>query len=204
MSKHHSRNRPTRDLYADITQTIVTAIERDPGHPQMPWRITGGNLFMPKNARTDAAYNGINILTLWAVAEMRDYAVPVWATYRQWQDLGAQVRKGEKSAPVIFYKEFEVDPDPDAADDDGKRRVARASAVFNCAQVDGWTLPDAPEPLGPIERIANAERFVTATKATISHSGNRAYYRPSTDTITMPEEGLFTGTDTMTVPRQRP
>lgn len=197
MSKHQSRNRPTRDLYADITQTIITAIERDPGHPQMPWRITGGNLFMPNNARTDAAYNGINILTLWAVAEMRDYAVPVWATYRQWQDLGAQVRKGEKSSPVIFYKEFEVDPDPEAADDDGKRRVARASAVFNCAQVDGWTLPDAPEPLGPIERIATIERFVASTKAMISHSGDRAYYRPSTDTITMPEDGLFTGTDTM-------
>jgi antirestriction protein ArdC len=45
------------------------------------------------------------------------------------------VRSGEKSSPVIFYKEFEAQPDPDDAGDDGKRRVARASRVFTAAQV---------------------------------------------------------------------
>ena len=33
--------------------------------------------------------------------------------------------------------------------------------------------------------------------ARIEAGGERAYYRPSTDTIHMPDEGLFTGTDTM-------
>ena len=57
------------------------------------------------------------------------------ATYGQRAEIGAQVRSGEKSSPVIFYKEFEAQPDPDDGGDDGKRRVARASRVFTAAQV---------------------------------------------------------------------
>jgi antirestriction protein ArdC len=112
--------------------------------------------------------------------------------------LDAQVRKGEKATLVVFYKEYETDPNPEVADDDGKRRVARASWVFNASQVDGYTLPDAPKPLGPIERILEADRFFAATGARIEHGGERAFYRPSTDTIHMPDESLFCGTDTMT------
>lgn len=124
--------------------------------------------------------------------------MPVWATYRQWAELGCQVRKGENATLVIFYKEYETDPDPDVADDDGKRRVARASYVFNASQVDGYMLADAPQPLGPIERILEVDRFFTATGARIEHGGERAFYRPSTDTIHMPDESLFCGTNTMT------
>jgi antirestriction protein ArdC len=93
---------------------------------------------MPVNALTQNAYNGINIVNLWIAAEVKSYATPVWATYKQWLELGAQVRKDEKSSLVIFYKEFDAEPDPENASDDGKRRVARASRVFNAAQVDGF------------------------------------------------------------------
>jgi antirestriction protein ArdC len=131
-------------------------------------------------------------------AEVRGYTAPIWATYRQWTELGAQVRKGEKSSLVVFYKEYDTEPDPDAEDDDGKRRFARASHVFNAAQVDGFTLPGAPERLGPVERIAAADRFMTATAIRVEHGGERAFYCPSTDHIQMPDEDLFCGTDTMT------
>jgi antirestriction protein ArdC len=70
--------------------------------------------------------------------------------------------------------------------------------VFNCAQVDGYTPPPAPEPLGAIQRIFDADRFFAATGARIVHGGDEAFYRPSTDTIHMPDESLFTGTATMT------
>ena len=43
-----------------------------------------------------------------------------------------------------------------------------------------------------------ADRFVGATGVRVEHGGERAYYRPSTDHIQMPDEGLFCGTDTMT------
>jgi antirestriction protein ArdC len=128
---------------------------------------------------------------------MKGFSSPVWATYKQWSELGAQVRAGEKSSPVIFYKEFDAEPDSDIADDDGKRRVTRASRVFNAAQVDGFDIPAAPDPLGPVERIAAADMFVNATGVRIEHGGDRAFYRPSTDHIQMPSEDAFCGTATM-------
>lgn len=195
MSKESSSR---RDLHADITSQLIAAIEADPGQPSLPWRRTGGALHLPTNALTGNAYNGINILNLWVTAESRGYAAPVWGTYRQWAGLGAQVRRGEKSSLVVFYKEFETDPDPDDADDNGKHRMAQASHVFNASQVDGFDLPESPQSLGPVERIARADRFVAATKATLRHGGDRAFFAPATDHIQMPDEGLFTGTTTMT------
>jgi antirestriction protein ArdC len=195
MSSHRDGER--RDIYSEITSQLIAAIEADPGKPVLPWRRSSGPLFRPVNALTENAYNGINIVSLWVAAEVRQYAAPVWATYRQWSELGAQVRKGEKSSLVIFYKEFEADPDPADEGDDGKRRVARASYVFNAEQVDGYQLPGAAQSLGPVERILAADNFVSATKARIEHGGERAYYRPSTDHIQMPAEGLFFQTDTM-------
>ena len=198
MAAHTKDRTELRDIHAEITNKLIASIEGDPGRPSMPWRRSSAPLFMPENALTKKLYNGINIVSLWVSAEAQSFTSPVWATYRQWTELGAQVRKAEKSSPVIFYKEYETDPSPDNADDDGKRRVARASHVFNATQVDGFDLPNAPEPLGPVERVAAADRFMSATAAKIEHGGERAFYRPSTDHIQMPAEGLFCGTDTMT------
>lgn len=186
-----------RDLHADITNQLIAAIEADPGKPSLPWRRSAGALHLPENALTGKAYTGINILNLWVTAELRNYATPLWATYRQWAERGAQVRKGEKAATIIFYKEFEVEADPDEGDD-GKRRVARASSVFNAAQVDGFVVPDVAGDLGPVARLAEADRFVGATGARVEHGGDRAYFRSDTDHIQMPSEGLFMGTKTMT------
>ena len=197
MAKPRKSNSPKRDIHAEITANIITAIEADPGNPTMPWRRTGGDLFLPRNAHTNAEYNGINIINLWVTAEIQGYQFPLWATYKQWAELGCQVRKGAKSAPVVFYKQFEVEADPDREEDDGKRHVARASNVFNAAQVDGFEPPAPPATLGPIERIKRVDEFTAATKADIRHGGQSAYYRPSQDYIQMPDEGLFTGTDTM-------
>lgn len=189
---------PSRDLHADITNQLIAAIEADPGKPSLPWRRQGGALHIPVNALTGNAYRGINIVSLWVAAASRGYATPLWGTYRQWAEKGAQVRRGEKSSLIVFYREYEATPDPDDADDTGTRRVARASHVFNADQVEGFELPPPPVSLGPIERLAGADAFVTATGATIRHGGDRAFFAPATDHIQMPEEGLFTGTQTMT------
>jgi antirestriction protein ArdC len=196
--------RSRQDIHAEITNKLITAIEANPGEPVMPWRRSGKPLWLPLNARTGKRYNGINIVSLWVAAETGGYPEPLWATYRQWRQLDAQVRKGEKASLVVFYKPYDADPDPDDPEEPapakagGKRRVARASWAFNCAQVDGYTPPPTPEPLGPIERIFDADRFFAAIGARIVHGGQEAYYRPSTDTIHMPDEHLFTGTSTMT------
>jgi antirestriction protein ArdC len=98
----HQNNAQRRDIHAEITSKLIAAIESDPGNPTLPWRRSAGPLFMPSNALTEKPYNGVNIVSLWVAAEVRGHSVPIWATYRQWTELGAQVRKGEKSSLVVF------------------------------------------------------------------------------------------------------
>ncbi len=96
---------PKRDLHAEITASLIAVIEKNPGDPQMPWRRTGGKpLWLPENALTHNRYNGINVVSLWVAAESKGYSTPVWASYKQWAALGAQVRGGEKASLVVFYK----------------------------------------------------------------------------------------------------
>lgn len=187
-----------RDIYAEITQKIIAAIEVDPGDPQLPWRRPGRPLWLPRNALTRKSYNGINVITLWAAAEVRGFEHSVWATYKQWAQQGCQVKRGAKAEMIVFYKSFETDPDPDVEGDDGRRRVARVSHVFNASDVDGFEVPPLPEPLPPIDRLEAADHFIRNTGIRIVHEGDRAFYCPSTDTVTMPTEDLFCGTDTMT------
>src|SRR5262245_25410354 len=104
---------PRRDIHAEITNKLIAAIEANPGEPVMPWRKPGSALWLPVNALTGKRYNGINILSLWVSAETAGYSAPMWGTYRQWHELDAQVRKGEKASLVIFYREYDAEPDPD-------------------------------------------------------------------------------------------
>ena len=125
--------------------------------------------------------------------------MPFWATYKQWQERGCQVRKGEKAAMVVFWKAYKVEQD-DAGDDEGDetRLVARASFVFNAAQVDGFDLSkiskgETPEDLSEDQRIASAEAFFAATGAIVRHGGNRAFYTTAGDFIQMPQFAQFDG-----------
>lgn len=193
-----TKSPPRRDLHAEITNRILAALEGDPGLSQMPWRTRSGSSdWRPRNPVSKAFYSGINFVNLVVATHARNFSAPVFATYKSWQQMGAQVRRGEKAEMVVFYKQYDTAPDPDREDDDGTRRVARCSYVFNIDQVDGADLSEPPALLPPIERLAHVDTFIANTCADIRIGGDRAYYRPSTDTIHMPEEGLFTGTATM-------
>ncbi|WP_270373648.1 ArdC family protein [Marinicauda sp. Alg238-R41] len=196
--KRNPQKRP--DIYSQITNTIVEAIEQGAGEWQMPWHRSGEGLNRPINIHSGKAYRGINILSLWASAQAREFTTGSWGTYRQWQEKGCQVRKGEKSSLIVFYKEFEVEePDPNTGDETSKRRVARASWVFNADQVDGYERPEPVEPVSdPVQRSQAAERFVTRTGAVIRHGGDQAFYRPSDDVIQLPEPERFLGSETST------
>ena len=194
-------NPSAKDIHATVTNSLIAAIEANPGDWTMPWRRSGQSLRLPLNAASKRAYRGINTVVLWVTAQESSYASRHWATYKQWSELGAQVKKGEKGTPVVFYKTFHANPDPDDPEDDGTRRTARSFTVFNASQVEGFDDPDAAEeealPADAPQRIETAERFIAATRADIRYGGDRAFYRPSTDHIQMPLLSSFTGTDTM-------
>lgn len=190
------QKQPKRDLHREVTDKILAAMEAGPGDFQLPWRRNGG-LSLPRNFITKSAYSGINIFGLSAAAVLRGFTHNLWGSYKQWEAAGAQVQRGAKAETVIFYKSYQTDPDPDEPDDTGQRRVARASHVFNIAEVEGVALPPPAQPGPLIERLAAVDRYVANTRVPIKIGGDRAFYRHSTDTVHMPPEELFTGTQTM-------
>ena len=193
------------DIYTRITDRIVAAIEADGGAGKwcMPWHKGAATGIMPRNAITGHEYHGVNVVVLWCIAEEFGYATGQWATFRQWKSAGASVRKGEKAAPVVFWKKFDRKPADDDDDDGTAKRafmMARGYSVFNIAQVDDYEPEEAelPGERPLVERLEHAEAFVTATGAQRMNGVDRAFYRPATDAIYMPPIETFTGSDTST------
>ena len=108
--------KPRFDVHEAITNQIIAAIEAGTGKLQMPWHRSGANIMRPVNVASGNGYRGINTVALWAVADAFGFEHGLWGTYRQWQDRGAQVRKGEKSSLIVFYREFDHDDDDDRDD----------------------------------------------------------------------------------------
>jgi antirestriction protein ArdC len=132
---------------------------------------------------------------MWAAAQAKGYERGEWATYQQWQERGAQVRRGEKATLVVFWKfanESGESQDDGADTHAGRSRLlfSRGYSVFNAGQVDGYTpKPDASAPVE--ERIAHADEFFQGIDARLCHQGNRAFYSPADDTITLPPFAAF-------------
>jgi antirestriction protein ArdC len=187
------------DIYQTVTDRIVAAIEAGTGSWKMPWHVKASD-GVPMNALTRKAYRGSNVVSLWVDAQLDGYEHPLWASYRQWQELGSQVRKGEKSSIVVFWKAVEGKPgegegtageEGGEGDERTRRLWARAYHVFNCAQVDGYEAPALPQPT-KFERIEAAENFFSALGVEVRHGGSRAAYSHSLDIIKMPEFSAFT------------
>jgi antirestriction protein ArdC len=104
------------DIHQHITDKIVSAIERGAGDFRLPWHRSAGNIMRPVNIASKKAYHGVNVVALWAYAGSGN-----WGTYKQWTEAGAQVRKGEKAAFIVFYKELEFAADPETGDAETER-----------------------------------------------------------------------------------
>lgn len=178
-------------VYSQITNQIIQAIEASPEAWTMPWHTS--HLSSPQNATTGRGYRGVNILALWAAAQNKGYKSGLWATYKQWKEVNAQVRKGEKSTTVVFWKFLKKEQE----DDNGNTTttsfpMARAYNVFNIDQVDGFELPVVEN---DNTRIDRAEQFVKATGADFREGGDRAFYHTKDDYIRIPNLGSFLSTD---------
>src|SRR5437773_4510572 len=188
------------DVYQRVTSRIVNAIEQGVRNWRMTWHTSGKFAFSPVNVTSKKPYRGINTVCLWAAAQAKGYARGEWGTYQQWQERGAQVRKGEKATLVVFWKFANGTADSQDADEHeqasrSRLLFTRGYSVFNAAQVDGYTAKaDADTPIE--QRIERAEQFFRSINARVTHQGNRAFYSPADDTITLPPfAAFFTPTD---------
>lgn len=181
-----------KDIFQQVTDVIVKAIEEGAGSYRMPWRTSGGVPHSPINAVSKKPYRGINVLILWATAQAKGYTSGMWATYKQWRELGAQVRKGEKSTHVVFWRFFNVEEQSEESTEHTSKRIplARDYWVFNADQVTGYEKPEE-KVLTHGERIGQAEEFFDSLQIDLRPGGNRAYYNPNTDAVHMPAFEAF-------------
>jgi antirestriction protein ArdC len=182
----------SNELFERVTRQIADAIAAGAEGFRMPWQRWGEALALPINATSGRPYRGFNVLMLWGAAEASGFSSGRWATYRQWAAAGAQVRKGEKGTPVLFWKTNSESFDANEADEVEARPrfLARVYTVFNADQVDGDPGPRrALRDVG--DSIEEVERFFAATGAEVRHGGDRACYVSGVDQIWLPRFEQF-------------
>jgi antirestriction protein ArdC len=172
-----------KELAQEITDKFTAQLREGVTPWRKPWSVSG---FGHHNYFSRRPYRGINTLILAITAQMCGYNSPAWTTYKKAAEHGAQVRKGEKGTPIIFWKTVDVE---DKADPDKTKKIpmARTYYVFNTDQIDGieWSAPDRE----PVE-IRDALKQVVdnyPNPPRIEHAaGDSAHYTPATDVITLP------------------
>jgi antirestriction protein ArdC len=184
------------DVYTRVTSHIVDELERGVRPWFKPWNAENAAGRITRPLRHNAQpYNGINILMLWASAEMQGYSCPFWLTFQQAKELGGHVKKGEHGSPVVYASTFKKkEQAEDGKETEEEIPFLKEYTVFNAEQCEG--LPKhfyalAEPPKETLERIERAETFFRCTKADIRTGGNRAYYAIGEDYVQMPPFETF-------------
>src|SRR6202035_4767263 len=94
---------PRADVYTRVTSRIVAELENGVRPWLKPWNAEHAAGRITKPLRSNGQpYKGINVLMLWGEAMAKGFGCPIWMTYRQSQEFGAQVRKGEHGSLVVY------------------------------------------------------------------------------------------------------
>lgn len=181
------------DVYQRVTAQIIEQLEKGVRPWFQPWGA-GGTPVRPLR-HNGVPYRGINTVLLWMQATEKGYASPFWMTYKQAQELGGQVRKGERACLVVYAGAIEkTEQDEDGNELERRIPFMKGYSVFNADQIEG--LPQhfyvKAEPQGePKERLAHADAFFANLGADIREGGNSAFYQITEDFIQMPPFDAF-------------
>lgn len=191
-----------KPYYEMIADRLIKQLEEGTAPWQKPWEP--GLERMPHNPVSGTRYKGANALWL----AMQGRSDSRWMTYKQAQQIGAQVQKGEKSTWVQYWKFRDKVPKKDAKgnivrDSKGKpvteeivldRPKVFSSRVFNAEQIQGLPPLEKKEPAW--DRHDRAEKILSGSGAQIHHDqADRAFFRPVTDSIHLPEHSQFETAD---------
>ena len=179
---NESTNKKDFDLYETVTNRIIALLEAG----TVPWKhFANRTLTQPRNAVTKREYNGINYFFLNITAFTKGYSSNEWLTYKQAANLGGNVKKGEKSEIVVFWKFLEK---IDKETGEQKRiPMLRYFRVFNVDQCEGLKVRNMHEARDS-QAIDAAEAIIAGMpnppKIVIDNSPS-AYFDPQTDAVHM-------------------
>lgn len=168
-----------------VTEKFIEALEKGVCPWQKPWKAGSA----PINIITGKAYRGINLFLL----SLSPYSSNVWGTYKQIAAKGGNVKKGEKSTLIIFWKMF-VNLDKKTGE---KKNIPmlRYYNIFNADQCEGLDLSEGEsEELDfcPIQAAEDlAFDFTDRENVSLKFQGSAACYVPSIDEVRMPAKETF-------------
>ena len=168
------------NVYEMVTTRIIAELEKGIIPWQKPWTGIRSEAY---NRVSKKPYSIINQMLLKHTGE--------YATFKQWQDLGGHVKKGEKSEIVVFWKIFEKE---EADKETGEKEVKKIPMlryynVFHISQVDG--VEPLMLPFAEVEPIEAADKIITEyierEHITFEEcASNEAFYSPSRDRVVVP------------------
>lgn len=189
MPSTHSLN----DLHQQITHDLIHRIESGKLTCWQPWKMVvepdGTRVNQPTNFVTKRPYTGINLYLLGGSS----FRLPYFLTFNQVKGLGATVRKGAKSLPIIYWELL------DHREEEKKIPFLRQYRVFN---VEDTTVPvqaqpaPLPSPLPMVARLPAAAAVIAGMPdaPSIEHAAGRGcFYRPLADVISMEPLPSFEG-----------
>lgn len=198
----------TIDVYQIVTDRIIARMEKGEIPWKKPWVCLGGANVAYKRANKEP-YSLLNQMLLGEPGE--------YASFKQWQEAGAHVKKGEKGSISVWWK-IQSYPIKDNEGNPmmGKNGqpmmktvpILKYNTVFHISQVE----PNDPDkPIKPriaspddvqmpnsAIQISNAEKFFSDYRdkygIAFHNGGDRAYYFPDKDEIRLPLMAQFHST----------
>ena len=175
------------DIYSEVTSRIIDQMENDIIPWEKPWVASGKAI----SHATGKAYSLLNQMLLGRPGE--------YVTFKQCQEAGGRVKKGEKAHMVVFWKWIEQEDE----ETHEKKEVPflRYFTVFHIDQCEGINAKYTTETTYPegADIVENAQAiiddYIHREGIKLTHTeGDRAFYRPSTDEIVLPLRKQFVST----------
>lgn len=181
-----------RDIYADVTERMMDALENGLVPWRKPWTAMGAH----RNLITGREYRGINVFLTALSAMKGGYSYPMWITMKQANKLGGRVRAGERGTMVVFWEpRVDVRKADNGEEEQVRRLVFKKYYVWNVEQIDGIILPEIPKPAGAVTHEgAEALWEGYADRPALFHGGAAAFYTAGLDAIQMPPRANFEST----------
>ncbi len=191
----------TKDDYINqISDIFYEAVEKDLAPWSKPWKAEDFK-YNSHNPMSKSAYKGNNALLLETLKLTKGYNSNAWLTFNQIKELGGNIEKGSKSAPVVFYSKLKKTDEELAKDGKNEYKfILKKYSVFNLDQVKGLSeeklskLKSDEEELAKNEflTINECEEILNKADVKILNSPqSRAFYMPEQDEIHLPLKEQF-------------
>ena len=186
----------------EMINSFIDCLKKD----TIPWHMAWST-DRPVNAVTNTRYRGINKMWLSFIQKMEGWEDPRWCTFKQAQTQGWKIKPGSKGTRVEFWSLYDTEEkrkltqreakqlSDELTLEDFKNRVKPISnvyTVFNGEQIDG--IPKYEEKtyeLNTEELLQKRDTLLKKMNVDFSEGGDKAFYNPSRDRITLPEMNRF-------------